>query len=79
MKIYGVMIDGGDGSVGLDWNTQEAAEYLLDGDHPNAEYYFVNDGCAVEITIPEGCSPTDLGVKKVWTLEAIKEEENEQF
>ena len=64
MKVYGIVYDFGDGSAGIRWYNKEDVDYVLSDDYKYWEDVQMNEGSpAVVISIPEGSTPADLGIK----------------
>lgn len=61
MKLYGVVVDYGDGSAGISWYSDK--EELLQ-DLEEEESLYMNEGePATTITLPEGVTPEMLGIR----------------
>lgn len=61
MKYYGLICNGGDGSVYISWYTKEEADERLNGD--DYETYGMNEEeYAAVITVPEGMELKDVVV-----------------
>lgn len=64
MKVYGIVYDFGDGSAGIRWYNKEDVDYVLSDDYKYWEDVQMNEGSpAAVITIPEGFTPADLGIR----------------
>ena len=64
MKLYGIIFDGGDGSVCLRWySDKEFVDKLLTSDDYCTETYMNEGSPACVLEVPEGVSPEELGIK----------------
>jgi len=65
MKVYGLIVDGGDGSASIHWLTDKAEvdRLLADGFDDFHEEYTMNEGYpAVTLDLPEGVTPEAIGL-----------------
>ena len=64
-KVYGLTVDGGDGSTSIRWfRDKEKVDYILDNEDGDFEQYYGNEGSpAVELTFPGTLVLTDCGFR----------------
>lgn len=62
-KVYGLIVDHGDGSMGIRWfRSKEKVDELLDEDNGHEEYWAANEGGpSEELTFPDDVDLLNVG------------------
>ncbi len=63
-KVYGLIVDGGDGSSHIRWYTsKEKVDELLDDENGHEEYYANEGNLAATLELPDGLDLKAAGIR----------------